>query len=232
MATSRDAPNPLRPYYVPPSIGLTPDLSNNQTQTSSLPSFSSRSPKPSLGTQARDILSDLDYDSYFPDASPSVTDHAKKLLDQALWNYTSVLLAQPFEVAKTILQIREAQGQLGGFKAGADSWGKRSRPESFASGKFEDVRTHLLLNCYERRNLRQHLVPLRRRIRRGLTRLLYFRCPPKKPISPILRPFITLTLLSDQKTKAAQESITLANSHPPSTTRTYQTRPQESRLPS
>lgn len=32
----------------------------------------------------------------------------KKLLDQALWKYSSVLIAQPFEVAKTILQCYDA----------------------------------------------------------------------------------------------------------------------------
>jgi fusion and transport protein UGO1 len=96
--------------------------------------------KPSLGSQARDILSDLDYDSYFPDTSPTVAGHAKRLLDQALWNYTSVLLAQPFEVAKTILQIHEASGQLPSLsKLRTEEWGSRSRPDSFHSGKYEDV---------------------------------------------------------------------------------------------
>lgn len=141
MATSRDAPNPLRPYYIPPSIGLAPDVPHNQTASSQPYRGAGRSSssKASLGSQARDILSDLDYDSYFPNSNPTVAEHAKKLLDQALWNYTSVLLAQPFEVAKTILQIQEAKGQLPGLKQGGEEWGVRSRPESFASGKFEDV---------------------------------------------------------------------------------------------
>ncbi|KAL6704405.1 hypothetical protein ACN47E_008257 [Coniothyrium glycines] len=138
MATSRDAPNPLRPYYIPPSIGLPPDAPQNQTSSASPPAYRSRSSKTSLGSQARDILSDLDYDSYFQDTSPTVAGHAKKLLDQALWNYTSVLLAQPFEVAKTILQIREAKDQLPGLIKDADNRRRHNRPESFASGKFED----------------------------------------------------------------------------------------------
>jgi len=138
MATSRDAPNPLRPYYIPPSIGLPPDTPQNQT--SAAPYSSRSSPKPSLGSQARDILSDLDYDSYFPETSPTVAGHAKRLLDQALWNYTSVLLAQPFEVAKTILQIHEASGQLPALsRLKTEEWGSRSRPDSFHSGKYEDV---------------------------------------------------------------------------------------------
>jgi fusion and transport protein UGO1 len=84
-------------------------------------------------------LSDLDYDSYFPESSPSIAGHAKKLLDHALWNYTSVLLAQPFEVAKTILQVHEARAQLDGLGLGAGKeLGPKKGPGSFASGKFED----------------------------------------------------------------------------------------------
>jgi fusion and transport protein UGO1 len=136
MATSRDAPNPLRPYYIPPSIGLPPDVPQNQSSAV----FNARSSKPSLGSQARDILSDLDYDSYFPDTSPTVAGHAKRLLDQALWNYTSVLLAQPFEVAKTILQVHEASGQLPALsRINTEEWGSKSRPDSFHSGKYVDV---------------------------------------------------------------------------------------------
>lgn len=135
MATSRDAPNPLRPYYIPPSIGPPPDLPPNAT---SAPSYSSTSSKPSFGTQARDILSDLDYDSYFADSSPSLAEHARRFVDRALWNYTSVLLAQPFEVAKTILQIHQAAGQAPpGLMLNGEEY--RSRPNSFASGKYEDV---------------------------------------------------------------------------------------------
>ncbi|KAF2629255.1 mitochondrial carrier [Macroventuria anomochaeta] len=139
---SRDAPNPLRPYYVPPSIGLPPELPPQTSHGSSggPPPYSSRSAnKPSFGSQARDILSDLDYDSYFPGSSPTVAEHAKKLLDQALWNYTSVLLAQPFEVAKTILQVHEARGQLApGLRVSGDDWrsSESGRPDSFASGKY------------------------------------------------------------------------------------------------
>ncbi|ORX93132.1 mitochondrial carrier domain-containing protein [Clohesyomyces aquaticus] len=141
MATSRDAPNPLRPYYIPPSIGLPPDLPSNQsTATSShhLPAYSSRAPKPSFGSQARDILSDLDYDSYFPDSNPTLAGHAKRLVDQALWNYTSVLLAQPFEVAKTLLQVHHAGLQAPAAALITNGDEARSRPSSFASGKFTD----------------------------------------------------------------------------------------------
>ncbi|KAL5117356.1 hypothetical protein ACEQ8H_004672 [Pleosporales sp. CAS-2024a] len=137
MASARDGPNPLRPYYIPPSIGLPPELP--PTQTAGAAWSPPRTPKPSLGSQARDILSDLDYDAYFPDTSPTVAGHAKRLLDQALWNYTSVLLAQPFEVAKTLLQIHAASGQLPApARLTAAEWRTSSRPDSFHSGKYQD----------------------------------------------------------------------------------------------
>lgn len=159
LPISRDAPNPLRPYYIPPSIGLPPELPP-QTSNASSAGMASGSPpysagpglrssslsKPSFGSQARDMLSDLDYDSYFPgssSSSPTVAEHAKKLLDQALWNYTSVLLAQPFEVAKTLLQIHEARGHLApGLRVNGDDWrgseSSRSRPASVASAKYAE----------------------------------------------------------------------------------------------
>lgn len=108
MATSRDQPNPLRPYYIPPSIGLLNDpVPNAAPRVSPSAKPSASPPKPSFGSQARDILSDLDYgvDLSLGDGSPTVAEMAKKLLDQAVWNYTSVLFAQPFEVAKTVLQL-------------------------------------------------------------------------------------------------------------------------------
>jgi fusion and transport protein UGO1 len=133
MATSRDAPNPLRPYYRPPSIGITPDTAANST-ASHHTSFS----RPSFETKARDILSDLDYGEYISDASPSLAEMAKRLVDQALWSYTTVFLGQPLEVAKTILQVYQAAGQAppGIAVNGEDV---KSRPNSFASGKYVDV---------------------------------------------------------------------------------------------
>ena len=106
MTTSRDVPNPLRPYYVPPSIGLAPDVAANTTISSS-----AAAPRGSIGSSARDIFSEFDYGGpLFDTDSPSIAEMGKKILDQALWKYTSVLLAQPFDVAKTILQVRLAAG--------------------------------------------------------------------------------------------------------------------------
>ncbi|KAF2455552.1 hypothetical protein BDY21DRAFT_386902 [Lineolata rhizophorae] len=127
MSTSRDAPNPLRPYYVPPPSFGTADPSSHDAgsgNSSSSHFYYRRSPTPPphtsrgaagrsrLGASARDILSDLDYDEIVGESGPAtLADWAKRLADQAVWNYTSVFLSQPFEVAKLVLQCRMISGQ-------------------------------------------------------------------------------------------------------------------------
>ncbi|KAL4923731.1 mitofusin complex protein UGO1 [Aspergillus undulatus] len=93
--SSRDGPNPLRPYYIPPSIGLDQDAS-----FSSPPNASSAQV---FGNTARDLLPDIDYSEYL-DSSPSVSGWVRDAFDTAIKRYTSVLMSQPFDVAKTILQ--------------------------------------------------------------------------------------------------------------------------------
>ena len=114
MSSSREGINPLRPYYTPRPSGLTPDPLFSATSAGldkpsrSIPLPSASSAKASLSSSAREIFSDLDYSEYLSDASPSASEVSKRLLDQAIWRYTSVLIAQPFEVAKTILQVHLA----------------------------------------------------------------------------------------------------------------------------
>ena len=106
MTTSRDAPNPLRPYYVPPSIGTGPGQPN---ATNAAPASSNAG----FGRSARDLLSELDYGGPLLDRDgPSLGEMAKKILDQAVWKYTSVLLAQPLDVAKVVLQVRLAESNV------------------------------------------------------------------------------------------------------------------------
>jgi fusion and transport protein UGO1 len=107
-STSRDGTNPLRPYYrealqdsTYSSAGLSP---------ASMPS---RRPDSAGGRDFRDIFSDIDYGDYIPNASPSVSDMAKRVMDEALWNYTSIVLSQPFEVAKVVLQCYDAGAGAG-----------------------------------------------------------------------------------------------------------------------
>lgn len=92
----REGINPLRPYYIPPS-GLSP-ASNAPAEVAS-PSSAQV-----FGSTARDLIPDLDYADYL-EASPSVADWVRDTLNRALVRYTKVLTAQPFDVAKTILQV-------------------------------------------------------------------------------------------------------------------------------
>jgi fusion and transport protein UGO1 len=93
-------PNPLRPYYIPPSIG--PAVSNNASaQTSTIPRTAR--PSPSYQSNATDLLPDLDLD--FRSSAGEAWTNTRALLDTLAWRYASCLMAQPFDVAKTILQV-------------------------------------------------------------------------------------------------------------------------------
>ena len=94
----REGPNPLRPYYIPPSIGTAAENIPNST------SAKAAGPAPSNFT-----FPDVDVSDYLPEGSPSFGGSLKSLFDKGLWRYTSILMAQPFEVAKIILQVHVAQ---------------------------------------------------------------------------------------------------------------------------
>ncbi|KAH8890069.1 mitochondrial carrier [Thozetella sp. PMI_491] len=117
MASNRDGVNPLRPYYIPPSIG-----DPTETAASAAPGpkafqhVNTNSTK--YASKARDMFNDIDYKDYISEPSPSVVQTVKDLIDELLWKYTSVLMAQPFEVAKTLLQVR-LQDDLGALATAA-----------------------------------------------------------------------------------------------------------------
>jgi fusion and transport protein UGO1 len=102
MSTTRDVSNPLRPYYRPPSIGRPQDV---QPTTSSGLGQKNGSAA-SYASSARDMFSEVDYSDYFSDASPSTIDAVQSMLNDCLYKYFSILLSQPFDVAKTVLQVR------------------------------------------------------------------------------------------------------------------------------
>ncbi|KAK3498807.1 mitochondrial carrier domain-containing protein [Neurospora hispaniola] len=107
--------NPLRPYYIPPTIGE-PAV---EPMTAPGPhAFAQGNATDNYASKARTIFSDIDidYKDYLNDQSPSVMSTVKEVLDELLWKYMSVFMAQPFEVAKTIMQVR-AQDDLGGLEA-------------------------------------------------------------------------------------------------------------------
>jgi fusion and transport protein UGO1 len=112
METSRGEPNPLRPYYRPPSIGISQDSPG--TTSSGTHGLGPRNGSASsYASSAREIFSDIDYSDYMSDASPSTIESIRKTLDEALYRYVSVLLSQPFDVAKTVLQVKRQDGQDG-----------------------------------------------------------------------------------------------------------------------
>lgn len=97
LSSSRE-PNPLRPYYNPPSIGHTAAASSSQ------PLHATRhAPSSSLGGSARDYLPEIDLD--IKSTTGEAWQQTRGLVDTLVWRYTSVLLAQPFDVAKTVLQV-------------------------------------------------------------------------------------------------------------------------------
>ncbi len=108
MSAQREGPNPLRPYYIPPSVGSPPDIASNASTAPASRHASAAMETSSFGSSARNILADMDYSDYLSSSSPSAKDVVRQLAEQAVWKYTSVFLAQPFEVAKTVLQVHVA----------------------------------------------------------------------------------------------------------------------------
>jgi fusion and transport protein UGO1 len=103
MSGPREGPNPLRPYYIPPSIGFPPESSG---AGSSGYRHGGNNGTSNYASTARDMFPDLDYSNYVPEGSQSTLDMMKEILDEAMYKYLAILLAQPFDVAKTILQVR------------------------------------------------------------------------------------------------------------------------------
>ncbi|KAA8647589.1 hypothetical protein EYZ11_004951 [Aspergillus tanneri] len=116
---SSQGPNPLRPYYIPPAMGLEVTHATSPPDASSAQVF---------GSSARDLLPDLDYSDYL-DNSPSISSWLRDALDRSIWRYTSVLSAQPFDVAKTILQTYVVPDASEGH------WPKDERRRSGASAR-------------------------------------------------------------------------------------------------
>ena len=95
MNGSQQGPNPYRPYYTPPPIGL--------SKIASPPGAPPASSTQVFGGHPRDLLPDINYSEYL-ESSPSVSEWVRDALDRAIWRYITVLTSQPFDVAKTILQ--------------------------------------------------------------------------------------------------------------------------------
>ncbi|KAI1002357.1 hypothetical protein K3495_g5844 [Podosphaera aphanis] len=105
MLNSQDSPNPLRPYYRRPSIGISQDI--YETTSAGPYGLGLKNVGPSsYASSARDIFSDINYTDYLSETSPTVLESTRKQIDEWFFRYINVLLAQPFDVAKMVLQAR------------------------------------------------------------------------------------------------------------------------------
>lgn len=111
MSTPRDAPNPLRPYYRPPSIGIPQDVPGTTSSGTHGLGPKNGSAAAYASSAARDMF---DYGDYLSDSSPSSIEAIRRTLDDWVYKYFSILLSQPFDVAKLILQVK-SQGLLEGI---------------------------------------------------------------------------------------------------------------------
>ncbi|KAK9239252.1 mitochondrial carrier domain-containing protein [Lipomyces kononenkoae] len=108
MAANTVPMSPLRPYYQRPELVFhsgVPDLAITKAGngTSSNASGFSTSGLFSMGSsQADSILADLDYADYLE--LPNTSELVRGLTNALLTRYSSTFLAQPFEVAKMVLQ--------------------------------------------------------------------------------------------------------------------------------
>ena len=137
MASVKDGVNPLRPYYIPPSIGEPSDTATSASPGPRAFQHVTANGTTKYASKARDIFNDIDYKDYLSEPSPSAVQTVKDFVDELLWKYTSVLMAQPFEVAKTLLQVR-LQDDLGGLAAAAAAIEEEKKDRKRAS-IYDDV---------------------------------------------------------------------------------------------
>ncbi|KAJ4418623.1 hypothetical protein N0V82_005414 [Gnomoniopsis sp. IMI 355080] len=136
----RQGVNPLRPYYVPPTIGEPTVEPTNIPGPTAFSRSANGSSSAKYTSKARDIFSDLDYKDYIAEPSPSVVGNIKDVVNEMMWKYTSVFLAQPFEAAKLILQVR-SQDDLGALGAAPASVASPvvSRQSSYKAAAFDEL---------------------------------------------------------------------------------------------
>lgn len=154
MSSNTDGVNPLRPYYIPPTIGEAPEV----RATTGGPSFNRGNATAGSGyaSKARDMFQDLDY-NYLNESQPSMVQNAKELVDELIWKYTSVLMAQPFEVAKMILQTRD-QDTTASLSTPQIPDSSTKRTSSYGSSAY-DVREPGSLTACASTDLKNHSFP-------------------------------------------------------------------------
>ncbi|KAF4988269.1 hypothetical protein FDECE_15120 [Fusarium decemcellulare] len=184
MTTHREGVNPLRPYYIPPTIGDPSEtLSKSSPSPNPFPQGSRHvtAAGERYASKARDILSDLEYNDYLGDTSPSMVQNVKDLIDELIWKYTSVLMAQPFEVAKTLLQVRnQDENAILASPAEPEPLKKRTSTHGSSMYEFHDSDSEGDEPAYFTSNLPSTPTPTRSRSGHGPRSP----SPAKKPIIP------------------------------------------------
>lgn len=66
----------------------------------------------------------MDYSDYLSDASPGMMDSLQKMVNDTFTMYMGVLCGQPFEMAKTVLQVRRYDDAQSGTKREVSSVSK------------------------------------------------------------------------------------------------------------
>lgn len=84
------------------------------------------------------MFGDIDYSDYVSESSQSTLEMIRSMLDEAMYKYLAVLLAQPFDVAKTILQVRTQALTNGTEPVSAAKNGKKERSD-FMDSRYADV---------------------------------------------------------------------------------------------
>jgi len=135
-------PNPLRPYYIP----ATPAPFEASAPTPSSVHITSL-PKNGGAPSSFAILQDFqDYSAEYLESPSSTGEAMWGFLDQAILKYTSILISQPFEVAKTVLQSQYVPKKEGkgkhphqrGASATAEEEGQGSDTEEEKSAEGEE----------------------------------------------------------------------------------------------
>lgn len=149
MSIPTEGPNPLRPYYIPPSVGSPSNTAQNisSAANASHKYASSRTATTSFGSSARNILADMDYSDYLSDSSPSPGGVMRVFLEQALWRYMSLFLAQPFDVAKMILQVRLASNGQKSWEQAPIVDNSRRRSRKYKNESYEVRPGKFLKTC-------------------------------------------------------------------------------------
>jgi len=84
------------------------------------------------------MFNELDYADYLSENSPSSLESIHRQLNDWTSKYFGVLLAQPFDVAKSILQVRH-QGALDGASVNGSDAGRSSSRSSYHSEAYNQV---------------------------------------------------------------------------------------------